>query len=78
MAHLHGCWADTPVRPGDAVNLLAEAYSAEGGRHAVVDDDSGLLILHPDVLLSGAPPVPSAACHLRCIRWVLGFRVLNL
>ena len=53
VAHLQGCWADTPVKPGDCVNLIAEGYTHQGTRHAVVNDDSGLLILHPDVLLSG-------------------------
>ena len=56
-AHLHACWAGSPVAPGDAVNLIAEVYRAEagGGLHAVLDDSAGLLVLHPDVLLSGKP-----------------------
>ena len=60
MAHLGGCWVDTPVAPGDGVNLIAEVYSHGGARHVVVDDGAGLLILHPDVLLSGGAlgPIP--------------------
>lgn len=63
VAHLSGCWADTPVRPGDGVNLIAPGYMHGGARHAVVDDDSGLLILHPDVLLSGARAGTEEARH---------------
>ena len=53
MAHLQDCWVDSPVVVGDSVNLIAEVYAHEGTRHAVLDSNAGLLILHPDVLLSG-------------------------
>ena len=53
IAHLHDCWVETPVAVGDSVNLIAQVYSHEGVQHAVLDNDAGLLIIHPDVLLSG-------------------------
>ena len=54
VAHLEGSWAATPATVGDAVNLVADVYQHEGSSHAVVDDRAGLLVLHPDLLLSGA------------------------
>ena len=53
-AHLEGGWAATPAAVGDAVNLVADVYDHDGAAHAVVDDRAGLLVLHPDLLLSGA------------------------
>ena len=47
---LHDCWSDTDARPGDTVNVIADA--AEAGR-LHVSMGKGLLVLHPDVLLSG-------------------------
>lgn len=56
--HLHGGWQDTDVRPGDPVNIIMDAGSwqtaADGGMHATISDASGLVILHPDILVSGA------------------------
>ena len=53
-AHLHPPWSDLPYRPGDAVNLLAPLDLFEGHWHALLTMEQGLLVLHPDVLLSGA------------------------
>jgi hypothetical protein len=53
-AHLEGCWSGTPAAVGDAVTLVADVYQHDGAAHAVVDDRAGLLVLHPDLLLSGA------------------------
>lgn len=48
---LHDCWADTDAQPGDTVNVIADAAHA-GQLH--VGMGRGLLVLHPDVLLSGS------------------------
>ena len=54
--HAQHPWDDVQLSPGDAVNVLAERVDvgADGRAHATVDTSSGMLILHPDVLLSGA------------------------
>ena len=54
--HAQHPWDDVQLSPGDAVNVLAERVDAgaDGRAHATLDGSSGMLILHPDVLLSGA------------------------
>jgi hypothetical protein len=53
--HLRHPWVDMPVRPGDVINLIAQVQppGPDGRRHATCDCDQGLVILHPDILLSG-------------------------
>ena len=55
-AHLEGSWSATPAAVGDAVSLVTDVYQHDGAAHAVVDDRAGLLVLHPDLLLSGSRP----------------------
>jgi hypothetical protein len=52
-AHLHTPWCDLPIRVGDPLNLLAPLDSFEGRLHALLNLERGLLVLHPDLLLSG-------------------------
>eukprot|EP00891_Asterochloris_glomerata_P005487 jgi/Astpho2/5487/Aster-x0254 len=63
---LHG-WADTPARAGDAVNVLADAQMHEGQWHATCDYQSGFLVLHPDLLLSGTRISGSMRCPRQSI-----------
>lgn len=53
FAHLRSPWSDLPYRVGDAVNLIAQLDLYDGQLHCLLEGDSGLLVLHPDVLLSG-------------------------
>ena len=57
-AHLFGGWVDTQASPGDVVNVILAsedwAYSPDGSCHVNITDVSGLIILHPDLLISGA------------------------
>lgn len=54
VAHLQDGWAATAVEAGDPVHLLAPLLPGEhGGAHATLTHSHGLLILHPDILLSG-------------------------
>ncbi len=60
-AHLRDMWADFPAVPGDPVNLLAPLHRVaspdEPGQeqlHATCSQEGGFIILHPDILLSGA------------------------
>lgn len=56
VAHLRDGWAHSAVEVGDPVHLLAPLLPGErGGAHATVAHAGGLLIVHPDILLSGAP-----------------------
>eukprot|EP00955_Chlamydomonas_euryale_P116554 366426-Chlamydomonas_euryale.AAC.18 len=56
IAHLQDGWADTCVRAGDTVNVVGvePRLDVHGGpMHMFLDSAQGLLVLHPDVLLSG-------------------------
>ena len=60
VAHLHDSWAASPVEAGDLVHLLAPLLPGEHGSvHATLTQSAGLLIVHPDILLSGAPLQPA-------------------
>lgn len=71
--HLHGIWADTPARAGDAVNVIFRPghgwqQGGDGALHAVLSSGAeGLLVLHPDVLMSGT----SITAGLKCPRQAL-------
>lgn len=70
--HLHAGWVDTLARPGDAVGVILHpgppaVWTADsaGCLHATLTDGrEGLLVLHPDLLLSGT----AVATALRCPR----------
>jgi hypothetical protein len=55
VVHLRHPWVDLPVRPGDSINLIAqmEGPGPDGRLSATCDSTQGLVILHPDILLSG-------------------------
>ena len=63
IGHLRDGWVDTIVSPGDSINVLdvvPEPWTPGGPLHVVVDMQRGLVVLHPDVLLSGEiRPFPS-------------------
>lgn len=44
VAHLRDSWYDTPVNPGDAVNIIADIQEEAGVRHAVCSHTEGLLV----------------------------------
>jgi len=50
---LRGGWIRTSVARGDFVNFIGEILDIKR-REIVVDDTKNLLILHPDVLISGS------------------------
>ncbi|KAL4448106.1 hypothetical protein ABPG75_005325 [Micractinium tetrahymenae] len=64
-AHLHAPWCDLPYRVGDPVNVLAELDLFEGHYHCLLNMERGMLILHPDVLLSGTRITTSHECPRR-------------
>lgn len=53
--HLGHPWCDCPYAVGDAANIIGGVAStdAQGRRCVFLSDGQGLLVLHPDVLLSG-------------------------
>ena len=71
--HLHGLWADTPARPGDVANVILRPghgwqAATDGAMHATLAAGvEGLLVLHPDILMSGT----SITAGLKCPRQAL-------
>ena len=56
IGHLRDGWVETIIAPGDGINVLdvvPEPWVPGGPLHVVVDMQRGLVVLHPDVLLSG-------------------------
>jgi hypothetical protein len=56
LATLQPPWNEAPLRPGDTVNLMFDHCGGkdEAGRRVVeLSHGHGLLVLHPDLLLSG-------------------------
>lgn len=65
IAHLQDGWAESAVQPGDSINIVGvtPVADAHGGYSRVVLDSSqGLLVLHPDVLLSGTSITGASHC----------------
>jgi len=60
--HLSDYWADTAIAPGDTLNLLADVQESGGRRVARVDGSSGLIITHPDFLISGTRVTSACKC----------------
>ena len=64
IGHFRDGWVETRVAPGDSLNIVGavpEPWAGTGGwgeLHLVVDANRGLVILHPDVLISGANGAP--------------------
>jgi hypothetical protein len=55
VAHLGHPWCEAPLQPGTPLNLIADISRPPGGGEAEcrLDHTQGLMVLHPDVLLSG-------------------------
>jgi hypothetical protein len=55
VALLKPPWTEAHLQPGDTVNLMAPHGScdASGRRRVELSHGQGLLVLHPDMLLSG-------------------------
>lgn len=51
--YLHDVWADLEVQPGDSVNVIGAQPEPGPARALRITMDEGLLVLHPDILLSG-------------------------
>ncbi|GAX73855.1 hypothetical protein CEUSTIGMA_g1305.t1 [Chlamydomonas eustigma] len=68
IAHLRDGWVDTPVKPGDSLNIVGGKWEAAGTsnsgcvKHLIVDSSQGLVILHPDLLLSGTSIMAAMRC----------------
>ncbi|DBA90758.1 TPA: DNA replication endonuclease-helicase Dna2, variant 2 [Trebouxia sp. C0004] len=68
VVHLRDCWFDTPVELGHSVNLLAEkVLEGDGVLHAVCNFQAGMVILHPDLLLSGTRVSGSFRCKRQAV-----------
>ncbi|XP_036294221.1 DNA replication ATP-dependent helicase/nuclease DNA2 [Pipistrellus kuhlii] len=57
---LRNGWCSVPVEPGDIIHLEGDCTSDTW----IIDEDSGYLILYPDMLISGT----SIASSIRCLR----------
>ncbi len=58
-------WADQEVQPGDTINVVSGRQLASPTCSTLeVTGTEGLLILHPDVLLSGKLRTSSPCMHL--------------
>lgn len=63
---------DAPMDVGDAVNIIAKSYEQDGQQHVYLDHAQGLMVLHPDVLLSGKLIFPlnglqdGGSCLMQC------------
>lgn len=70
VAYLEDMWVDMEVQPGDTVNAIGPVEVSGGTRCMRVNARQGLIVLHPDVLLSGAPRGRSGAGF--ALGWVRG------
>ena len=65
-AHLYSPWSEEGVyRVGDTCSLLAQLDTFEGHHHCLLNLERGLLVLHPDLLLSGTRITASGECTRR-------------
>ncbi len=77
MVHLHDCWAEIDAHPGDVVNIITETVDMTGNHAAQygsmhvlhVSMGKGLLVLHPDILISGGYWVVYVLGGV-CVGWV--------
>ncbi|GFO46493.1 hypothetical protein PoB_007299800 [Plakobranchus ocellatus] len=60
---LQGFWVDTKVEKGDIVNVLADSNNGK----FVVDDKNGLIVVSPDLLLSGTLVVSAVFCPRKSV-----------
>ncbi|KAK9130847.1 hypothetical protein Sjap_011334 [Stephania japonica] len=62
--HLHDSWFYSVVGAGDTINVIGD-FDEQG--KCVVDNESNLLIVHPDILLSGTRVASSFICSRRSV-----------
>ncbi|XP_026406713.1 DNA replication ATP-dependent helicase/nuclease DNA2-like isoform X2 [Papaver somniferum] len=62
--HLHDEWFNSVVGPGDTVHVVGE-FDNQG--KCVVDHSNNLLIVHPEILLSGSQVSTSFNCARRAV-----------
>lgn len=62
ICHCRDPWRNAPVAAGDSVNLLGEPYTLDGVDHVDCDYNGGMLVLHPDILLSGTTVTSALGC----------------
>ncbi|XP_021612067.1 DNA replication ATP-dependent helicase/nuclease JHS1 isoform X4 [Manihot esculenta] len=62
--YLHGEWFYSVIAPGDTVNVIGE-FDDQG--NCEVDHDNNLLIVHPDILVSGTRVAASFSCARRSV-----------
>ncbi|XP_064613334.1 DNA replication ATP-dependent helicase/nuclease DNA2-like [Liolophura sinensis] len=65
ICHLQGFWCDTKVQEGDLVNILGVTFDPEG--HCHITDSQGLIVVHPDRLISGTSVVSGVQCLRRSV-----------
>ncbi|KAI9644540.1 DNA replication endonuclease-helicase Dna2 [Ciborinia camelliae] len=64
MVYLRGTWIDTPVTTKAFVHIIGK-FDSQG--ICVIDDNSGLIILHPDHLISALVVADSFGCTRRAV-----------
>ncbi|KAH9297336.1 hypothetical protein KI387_029018, partial [Taxus chinensis] len=64
ILHLCDEWSYSVVKPGDTVNVIGE-FDSEG--KCVIDHENNLLIVHPDLLISGSRVGTSFSCPRRAV-----------
>ncbi|KAL6651284.1 hypothetical protein ACP70R_010209 [Stipagrostis hirtigluma subsp. patula] len=62
--HLYDEWFHSLIAPGDTVNVIGE-FSEQG--KCIVDHDSNLVIVHPELLISGTRVASSFHCSRRSV-----------
>eukprot|EP00047_Mylnosiga_fluctuans_P000632 m.196991 g.196991 ORF g.196991 m.196991 type:complete len:642 (+) comp10088_c0_seq15:2783-4708(+) len=62
--HLRGDWAYSAIRAGDIINVFGTP-DAEGV--VIVDNDQGLLVVHPDTLISSTRVIDAMTCERRSV-----------
>ena len=61
---LRGSWADTKVKIGDVVNILCVDKNVE---EIVINDLNGLVVVNPDMLVSGTSIVSTLFCMRKAV-----------
>jgi DNA replication ATP-dependent helicase Dna2 len=60
-------WAQTPVLAGDVLNVITPGRVVDWSAPVVVDNGSGMVVLQPDVLVSGTTVSESFPCRRRAV-----------
>ena len=66
ICQLKGSWTDTLVKENDIVNILSVEVS-ENCDEVVIDDMNGLLVVNPDMLVSGTSIVSTLFCMRKAV-----------